>query len=510
MSLENGRSRLRRTLLVGIGLCMLGLIVAAPSQAAFPGANGLVVYDSNQGGSDLEIMKGPPDGSGSVQLTNNTVDDQEPAWSPNGTKIAWAHFNSASGHFEIWTMNADGTNQQALVTRPDLSVTDPTWSRDGSRVAFTYQTVSDHDIYRADTSGLNVNVTPVVNSTLAEEIEPSYAPNSNKIVFSRAASGGKYALYTVNDDGTSQAPLLTDATHNLNRPNWSPDGAKISYQYQFSPTDDDVSTVNANGTGAAFTFNSTNQERAPAWAPQGNMIAFVRVATDAEIYTGNPGSDQLPLESRPSTTENHPDWQPVVAAQVRAKGASPMYLPLVPAFNQCTVPNATHAMPFGAPSCSPPRETSSDLTVGEPAVNGKGANFAGSVKITALASGDARIAVSVTDVRCAHTFAGGCTGGPLSDYTGNMYLDYQFRITDRSNPAGTAGTMEDVLGINLNWPCTATADPTVGSGCPAVTTLNTLYPGLIVSGRRAVWRLRSLALKDANNNEFAVPGTFYP
>jgi hypothetical protein len=399
------------------------------------------------------------------------------------------------------------------VTQGGVDATDPTWSRDGSRIAFVLDT-GTHDIYRADTSGPNVNVTPVVASPSDDEMDPAYAPNSNKIAFSRKVGADPYALWTVNDDGTSLTKVLAVSgitNADLTQPNWSSDGAKLAFRSLFIPpsaAQHDTYTVNANGTGVNPLSASGTDENSPAWSPQGNMVAY---ADDADIYTINPdATGRVALATRPTTTDDHPDWQPVVAAQVRPKGASPMYLPLVPAFNQCTVPNATHAMPFGAPSCSPPRETSSDLTVGEPAVNGKGANFVGSVTITALASGDARIAVSVTDVRCAHTFAGGCTGGPLSDYTGNMYLDYEFRITDRSNPAGTAGTMEDVLGINLNWPCTATADPTVGSSCPAVTTLNTLYPGLIVSGRRAVWRLRSLALKDANNNEFAVPGTFYP
>ena len=260
--------------------------MAAPSQAAFPGANGLVVYDSNQGGSDLEIMKGPPDGSGSVQLTNNTVDDQEPAWSPSGTKIAWAHFNSASGHFEIWTMNADGTNQQALVTRKDLSVTDPTWSRDGSHVAFTYQTVSDHDIYRADTSGLNVNVTPVVNSSLAEEIEPSYAPNNNKIVFQPKRPLEEIRpLYTVNDDGASQS-AAPDRRH----PQPQPTGLvarrerRSPYRVQFSLRLMTTSLPSTPTAPVPPLRSTAPARRAPACeAPPPEHDAFVRVATDAEI-----------------------------------------------------------------------------------------------------------------------------------------------------------------------------------------------------------------------------------
>jgi Tol biopolymer transport system component len=509
MTVSNWEStRLVVALAAAATLLGIGLGLPARSRAAFPGANGRVAYDSNQGGADPEIMSGLPDGSGSVQLTTNTVDDKQPAWSADGKKVAYSHFNSVSGVFEIWTMSADGSGQAPAASAAQ-SLTHPTWSRDGSRIAFVYAfSPTDDDIYRVDTSGLNANFTSVEN-TADNERDPAYAPNSNKIAFSRS-SGGPYELWTVDDSGSAPTVVLARAGHNLTEPNWSPDGAQFAYQYQFSATDEDVYRVDTDGTNnGAVTADAVN-ERAPAWAPEGNMIAYGRVGSDVEIYTVNPdGTGRTPLETRAATADDQPDWQPVVTAQVRPKGASPMFLSLVPAFKNCTSANATHDPPFGTGSCTPPRQTSSDLTVGEPMVNGKGANFIGFIKFKTV-TGDGQVIVSASDVRCAHSQPGRCVSGPLSDYTGILHFRTVFRLTDRSNTGGRAGTVLDV-GFNVDVPCTATADPTIGSKCSVNTTLNTLYAGLVVPGRRASWELQQpQLLDDPALNVFAVPGSFYP
>ena len=112
---------------------VLALVLPSAANAAFPGANSRIAWDSNEGGSDTEIVTSYLDGSGFQQLTNNTDNDATPAWSPNGKKIAYSHFNSAAGGFwEIWTMDANGANQQPLVTEVSVGedTQDPTWSRE--------------------------------------------------------------------------------------------------------------------------------------------------------------------------------------------------------------------------------------------------------------------------------------------------------------------------------------------------------------------------------------------
>ena len=73
------------------------------------------------------------DGSAETKLTNNTVDDVTPAWSPDGSTIAFA--SHRMGNWDIYLMNPDGSNERRL-TRNPASDRSPDWSPDGSRLAF--------------------------------------------------------------------------------------------------------------------------------------------------------------------------------------------------------------------------------------------------------------------------------------------------------------------------------------------------------------------------------------
>ncbi len=107
-------------------------------------------------------MSANADGTGVTALTSNSVDDIDPAWSPDGKKIAFARSNGSV--YEIWTMNADGSGQ-TLVVQQSKSVTHPTWSPAQNKLVFQYEfSATDDDIYAADTSGLNTNVAALVTT----------------------------------------------------------------------------------------------------------------------------------------------------------------------------------------------------------------------------------------------------------------------------------------------------------------------------------------------------------
>jgi Tol biopolymer transport system component len=106
----------------------------------------------NASATDIYVMNA--DGSGTRKLThNNARFYAEPAWSPDGRKIAFRSTRNG-GNREIYVMNADGSNQRNLTRNPAKDVR-PSWSPDGRRIAF----VSDRDgrldahVMNADGSG---------------------------------------------------------------------------------------------------------------------------------------------------------------------------------------------------------------------------------------------------------------------------------------------------------------------------------------------------------------------
>jgi Tol biopolymer transport system component len=105
-------------------------------------------------GRNHEIYVMNADGSGSHRLTHNRAYDGQPAWSPDGRKIAFLSTRTIGGNSEIYVMNADGSGKRNLTRHPAKDGR-PSWSPDGRRIAF----VSDRDgrleahVMNADGSG---------------------------------------------------------------------------------------------------------------------------------------------------------------------------------------------------------------------------------------------------------------------------------------------------------------------------------------------------------------------
>ena len=101
------------------------------SAAAFPGDNGRIAY-SVYDGNDYDLYTINADGSRRRQLTDTTVDEYRPAWSPNARRIAYQVYGNADS--DIFTIMADGSGRRRL-TDNDVDDLDPAWSPTGKRIA---------------------------------------------------------------------------------------------------------------------------------------------------------------------------------------------------------------------------------------------------------------------------------------------------------------------------------------------------------------------------------------
>ena len=135
----------------------------------------------------------------------------------------------------------------------------------------------------------------------------------------------------------------------------------------------------------------------------------------------------------------------------RPKGATPLRVSLVPAYNQCTSPNRVHGTPLAFPSCSAPTQTSQHLTVGTPDANGRAANSVGFLRLrvvpddqgTGADETDVAWNGEITDVRWRTT---------LDDYTGELQGDATWRFTDRNNAVAPGGGTDAATMIDIPVP----------------------------------------------------------
>jgi dipeptidyl aminopeptidase/acylaminoacyl peptidase len=91
--------------------------------------------------STLDVRTGHRHDLRQTQVMDQTAHEnlalELPAWSPDGTKIAYARVDERLGTGELWIVNADGSNPAKVALDADASVSGPRWSPDGTRISFT-------------------------------------------------------------------------------------------------------------------------------------------------------------------------------------------------------------------------------------------------------------------------------------------------------------------------------------------------------------------------------------
>ncbi len=318
----------------------------APAQAAFPGINGPIACGGLRGNdTDLEIFQVNPDGTGETLLTNNGFRDGSPAYSPDGTKVAFeSQRNNVLGqpaNTEIYVADNDGdlegpdvkrltfnTGMAANGTLSGVAATDfsPTWSPDGTQIAFhsgrltTFEDggtspATDFEIYKMSaTTGESVTPATRLTNKRGQDAIPSWSPDGTKIAFQGFPAGNPAALnqnleiFTMNPDGTG----LTNVSNNpgtaaapslgLDRDViWSPDSQQIAYNSARATTvptnqNNDVYRANRDGSNpvrltpdvdspspAAF----TDYDAPLVWSPDGKSILFASSFESPDPTTTN-------------------------------------------------------------------------------------------------------------------------------------------------------------------------------------------------------------------------------
>jgi hypothetical protein len=231
---------------------------------------------------------------------------------------------------------------------------------------------------------------------------------------------------------------------------------------------------------------------------------------------------------------------PAQATHPRPAGASPLRMPLVPAYAACAAPNRTHGPPLAFASCNPPAQTSAQATVGTPDAFGGAASAASHLRLWRQIPGqapddsDILIYIALNDVRCVPTGArcGAANASGPADYLGEMRFSFTVRLTDHFNATAPGGGTDaataqeftidqaSIAGATLAWACAESGSTSTGSTCNLYTSLNATIPGAVREVKRALWALDAVRIFDggadgdgdttADNTVFARPGIFIP
>jgi Tol biopolymer transport system component len=305
---------------IRVGALTIALSVAGvawwqgPAQASYPGENGLIAWTRPGFLVDSEIWVMNPNGSAQRALTDNASNDADPAWSADGSKLV---FESVTGNaFNLYVINADGTDLHQLTTSTNRTDVQPAWSPDGTKVAFSRQKMDGTGaIWIIDDDGTNLHR---ITGEGSQNAHPNWSPDGSLIVFESDRSGG-HDLYTMTPGGQNKTNITNTLDVQEGNPNWSPDGTQIAFDSCPAPSypcpgnaDYNVFVIDADGTGLRQLTTSTRIDQNPAWSPNGRQIVFRSDATgNTEIFAMRvDGSEMRKLTSGLNGGVD-PDWQPL-------------------------------------------------------------------------------------------------------------------------------------------------------------------------------------------------------
>ncbi len=305
-----------------LALCLLALVAAQPAGAAFPGKNGKIAYDRAFDSWTKNASLDSPE-------TKLLDDAQEPAYSPDGSRVAFERAN------EIYVANVNGTGVPIRLTNDCLLDSAPTWSHDGTRIAFVRRSSSTdptscsggYNIWTMNADGTGKKQLTTEGGFGSPSWSVPVLPDApdGKILY----KGGGLDFWTMNPDGSGKVKLTyTCPTENgicddaAGNPTFSPDGTEIAAEY-FG----DIFVIPSGGGESRVILGTKKDgypgaEENPAWSPDGTRIAFehndIGGSSQAGIsWARADGSSTAPTQITGNTGEQNPDWQPIPQCTIR-------------------------------------------------------------------------------------------------------------------------------------------------------------------------------------------------
>lgn len=265
------RKRRTATFLVAAA-CLASTLSMTPAAGAEPTApERLIVFSYLLPSTPGDIYVVRPDGSDLLNLTDSPWHDTMPAWSPDGSKIAFISnrdgTDPAIGKWDVFVMDADGTDARNITQTDDADERVPTWSADATALLFE----RGSSIYARElASGEERKIGGGGN--------PAPSPDGRLIAFDTGfGDGAENALLLMRTDGSRVRNFRSDDWDDRD-PDWSPASTHIAWS-----RDDSLAIARLGRRGVRTIEPAKDGVRFeyPTWSPSGRRLAVVH---EGQIY----------------------------------------------------------------------------------------------------------------------------------------------------------------------------------------------------------------------------------
>jgi len=291
------------------------------------GKGGYIAYISNKGSDKIYqvwLMKVALDNSGTFtvvedkQLTTDVGDKSFPAWSPDGKRLLYsAPSGGRTLGIDIWMLDLETPEKPAVnLSQHQGEDTQAAWSPDGNLIAFTNRGANGNDLrqlFLMNSDGTNIQRL----SREFQEFSPTWSPDQLYLAYVISASS-HYIMYLRTAADGYASPVKFDTQEVLGRqgdvadPAWSPDGDLIAYVRMEGASRNIFLTRFSDRGSRNIPITQTGRDTEPAFSDDGQWIAFTSGRDGSkDIFVMNTaGNMQTNLTNSP-TVEQMPTWQPV-------------------------------------------------------------------------------------------------------------------------------------------------------------------------------------------------------